>query len=201
MFAPALVRTGLCGLRVVRQIAQPRKINLSPANHSKLLLSFSLLWPVLPAAMPLGGYTIGHTQSAQTGESRLTLSRELIWCDPVNGGFLGLPVSTLSENAIQVTSRVRTGECAPPPPGMPFPPPEPFAIVVEMGLLLPGTYDVVWSIDNVESPPLSFLVSDSIVVVPLGQLPIAVPVSSSLASLLLAILLAASAARHRATRT
>jgi hypothetical protein len=108
---------------------------------------------------------------ASDGSIVVTLYGTLFYCDPLLGRFIGQPTFSVVAPNVNVVSTISMGECPAPPPGFVPPPPSPYAISVNLGVLPDGVYSTTWSF--VGGIPQSFHTTFQIQA---GLLPVPMPV-------------------------
>jgi hypothetical protein len=124
----------------------------------------------------------------------VTLFGSILYCDPQLGGYPYSPsvstVSVVGFNA-NIVSRIGVGECPAAPPGFVFPPPIPYSVVANLGVLPDGAYTATWVfVGGAPSPQLfqtTFFLQGGTLLVP-GP----IPTLSLLSYLILSMLIAAS---------
>lgn len=138
-----------CTFFVIRLASQEAYPMISLKIRSSVIIILSLLFV---RSVQASTYNVTASQQPSTTHTFLSLSGEMSYCDPFLGGFVGAPIVTISSNDIQVLSTIFAGECQAPPIGFVPPPPTPYRVSRDVGILPDGNYNVTWILDNISFP-------------------------------------------------
>lgn len=101
----------------------------------------------------------------------VTVQGEIPFCDGYIGwGFIGEPQANLTFGSIAISSVAAGGECDPIPP--PYPPPVPYHLTADLGVLANGKYLVTWTYSF--PPPIvgTLMTAQAVLWVESGEVPI-----------------------------
>lgn len=97
---------------------------------------------VLPQRCGAANEHLSFTQSA-SGDALATIQGDVLYCDGILGGFIGNSTVNFLPVGIEIASTTTWGECNPSPP--PYPPPTPYQLTADLGILVDGQYSVTWT--------------------------------------------------------
>jgi hypothetical protein len=79
-----------------------------------------------------------------SGNALASIHGDVLYCDGTIGwGFIGNPQVISSQTSIAIGSVAAGGDCAPSNP--PYPPPTPYQVAADLGMLSDGHYSVIWT--------------------------------------------------------
>jgi hypothetical protein len=164
-----------------------------PTNGIRRSRIAVMLLPFLVALLPAVAHAVDDRLSftqAPDGSVIATLSGAVPYC---SYAFTGSQLSIVG-STVNIISATVIADCPPPPPGFVAPPPSPYSVSVNLGVLADGSYSVTWSFAGPQSlQPLlgAFRVQGGALIDPF-----AVPTLSPIAYFLLLGLLAIYGRRH-----
>ena len=83
-------------------------------------------------------------EQSGSGDALATIHGDIPFCDAIIGyGFVGSPEVSSTQEGFAIASVAVPGECNPSPP--PYPPPVPYQMTVDLGVLADGQYSVTWT--------------------------------------------------------